>query len=178
MIDLRGHVGTRRQVRIERGIASEPLLNGYVLAMANGLILMHPFHDFEPDGYTVFREQDIVSLRSNEYERLWDRMLAGEGLLAGLDVAPEIDLSTISAVIMSAAARFRFVIVECEDEHEDIEDFYLGEPVEVVGDMIRLRTVDALGKWEPQIAAIPLTEITKVQFDTPFVRRFTKYIVE
>lgn len=178
MIDLRCHVGTRRKVRIERGIPSERLLNGYVLAMANGLILMHQFDGFEPDGYAVIREQDIVSLRSNEYERLWDRMLAGEGLLAGLDVAPEVDLSSMAAVIMSAAARFRFVIVECEDEHEDIEDFYLGEPVEVAGDIIRLRSLDALGTWEREIAAIPLADITKVQFDTPYERRFTKYIVE
>jgi hypothetical protein len=179
MIDLRCHVGTRRKVRIERNTPSEPFLNGYVLAMDNGLILMHPFDDFEPDGYTVIRERDVVSVRSNEYERLWDRMLDGEGLLAGLDEAPGVDLSNMQAVIVSVAAQYRFVIIECEDEDEDehIQVFYLGELVEVAGDVVHFRCLDALAKWDTEIAAIPVAEITKVQFDTPYVRRFTKYIV-
>ncbi|MDX2200453.1 MAG: hypothetical protein SF069_15975 [Phycisphaerae bacterium] len=176
MIDLSGHVGTRQKVRIERNRPPQRLLNGYVLAVWNGLVLMHQFHDFEPDGYTLIREQDVVGVRSNEYERLWDRMLAGEGRLEGLDADLAIDLSNMQTAIRSAAAQFRFLIIQCEDQHEDIQDFYLGELLEVEGDVVRLRSLNALARWDEQVAEIPVAEITNVQFDTPYIRHFTKYI--
>lgn len=178
MIDFSYLVGTRRKVRIERDRPSHRLLNGYVLATKNGLILMHPFDDFEPDGYAVIRAQDVVGIRSNQYERLWDRMLSGEGLLGGLDAMLEIDLSSVQAVVVSAAALFRFVVIQCEDEQEDIMDFYLGNVVEVDHDIVRVRCLDGLAKWEEEIVEIPVNEITKVEFDTPYINRFTKYIVE
>lgn len=176
MIDLSGHVGTRQKVRIERNRPPQRLLNGYVLAVWNGLVLLHQFHDFEPDGYTLIREQDVVGVRSNEYERLWDRMLAGEGRLEGLDADLAIDLSNMQTAIRSAAAQFRFLIIQCEDEHEDIQDFYLGELVDIADDMIQLHCVSALAQWVEKIETIPVADITCVQFDTPYIRHFTKYI--
>lgn len=176
MLELQQHVGSRRQVRIERNRPSEPLLSGYVLTMQGDLILMHPFDDFEPDGYTIIRRQDIVGLRSNEYERLWDNMLEGEGLLNGLDRPPVIDLSSIQAAITSAASRYRFLAIECEDEHERLQDFYFAELLEVTSDAVHLRCVDGLARWEDEVAVVPTDEITKVQFDTPYLNRFAKYI--
>jgi len=177
MIDLSSYVGTRRKVRVERNRPSDRLVNGYILEIRNGLILIHPFDDFEPDGYAVIRVRDVVGVRSNHYERLWDRMLSGEGLLGGLDAAPEVDLSGMRSVIVSAAARFRFVVIECEDEHESLQDFYLGEVIDVVGDIVRFRCLNALANWDEEIVEIRMDEITKVEFDTPYIQRFTKYIV-
>jgi hypothetical protein len=178
VIDLAAHVGSRRKVRITRNRPSHRLINGYVLALQSGLVLLHSFDDFEPDGYAIIRERDVVGFRSNEYERLWDRMLQGEGLLAGLVAPPEIQLSDLPAAIRCVADWFRFMTIQCEDEIEDIQDFYLGEFIGVFGDTVHLRCVDALAQWEPQIAAIPLADITKVEFDTPYINHFTKYILE
>lgn len=178
MVDLNRHVGTRRKVRIERKTPSEPLLNGYIIAIKSGLVLMHVFHDFIPHGYCVIREKDIVSIRRSKYERLWDRMLAGEGMLAGLDTVPKISLSSVQTVIKSAAEQFQFIIVECEDEHEDVQDFYLGVPVKVTRNTVHLRHVNALAKWEDEISVIPAAEITKVQINAPYANCFAKYIVK
>lgn len=176
MVELQHHVGSRRMVRIERNRPSEPLLNGYVLAHRDGLVLMHPFDDFEPGGYAIIREEDIVSLRSDERERLWDRMLEGEGLLGGLDAPPTIDLSSMWAAITSAASIFPFLAIQCEDEHEPIQDFYFAELIEAAKNAVRLRHVDGLAKWYSDIAIVPTHEITKVEFDTPYLKRFAKYV--
>lgn len=176
MLNLARHVGSRQKVRLHRNRPSESLVNGYLLALRNGLLLMHPFDDFEPDGYMILREKDVVGTRSDEYERHWDRMLKGEGLLQGLAVPPQIDLAGLPSAIKSVAALFRFMAIHCEDEHEPLQDFYLGELAGIAGDTIQLRCIDALGRWEGQIADIPATEITMVEFDTPYIKRFTKYI--
>jgi len=176
MVELQHHVGTRRKVRLERNRPSNPLLNGYLLAKHDGLVLMHPFDDFEPNGYAIIRELDVVSLRSDEHERLWDRMLEGEGLLGGLDVPPTIDLSSMHAAIKSAASRSHFVSIQCEDKDEPNQDFYFAELVEATTDAIHVRHVNGLAQWEDDIAVVPTNEITMVEFDTPYLRRFAKYI--
>lgn len=35
---------------------------------------------------------------------------------------------------------------------------------------------DGLGQWEEEPAAISLDEITLVQFDTPYIKHFSKYV--
>ncbi len=77
------HLGTGKSLRVETRCTSNETLNGFLLGLSEQLGLMHCFHDFMPDGFTVFRLTDVMSIRSNEYERHWDRMLAGEGLLDG-----------------------------------------------------------------------------------------------
>lgn len=176
MVQLAEHVGTRRKVLLERSTPSDHRISGYVLAVDKGLVFLRQFDDFEPDGYCVLRERDIISLRSGEHERHWDHMLQSEGLLGGLRNPPRIDLSSMASAIQSIEALERFLIIECEDDREPIEDFYLGELVEIDTESVHLRTVDALGRWEPSVAMVPLVEITQVQFSTAYLRHFVKYI--
>lgn len=176
MVHLAEHIGTSRKVLLERSTPSHPRISGYVLAVEQGLVLLHQFDDFEPDGYCVLREHDITSLRSGEHERHWDHMLESEGLLGGLSDPPRIDLSSLASAIQSIAAIERFLIIECEDDREPIEDFYLGELVEIDAESVHLRSVDALGQWELNVAMVPVAEITQVQFNTAYLRRFVKYI--
>lgn len=175
MSHLSIHAGTRRKVRLERNRPSNPTLNGYVLDCANGLALVHPFDDFEPDGYAIIRERDITSVRQSDYEAFWDTMLEGEGLLGGLDGAPKIDLSSMAAAIESAAALHPFLAIECEDEDEPIQDFYFARVLHVTGTHVHLRCVDGLGQWE-EPDPVPLGDITMVQMATPYLTRFARYV--
>ena len=43
-------------------------------------------------------------------------------------------------------------------------------------DTISLLYVDALGHWDDVLTTIPINRITKVQFDTPYLRRFMRYV--
>lgn len=172
---LATHAGTRRKVRIERNRPCHRLLNEYVLDCANGLALIHTFDDFEPDGYAIIRERDIVSVRQGEYEAFWDRMLEGERLLGGLDAAPQIDLSSMSMAIASAADLYPFLAIQCEDEDEDIQDFYFASPSMISRSHVHLRCVDGLGRWE-EPEPVPLEDITLVEMGTPYLTRFARYV--
>lgn len=70
------------------------------------------------------------------------------------------------------------MIVECEDTDKEDEDFYIGELLEVQSRSIQFRDYDALGYWSKTPKSIKLTDITKVQFDTPYINIFSKYTRE
>jgi hypothetical protein len=174
--NIRKHVGTGKKIRLERPYPSNPRLNGYLLDVSNSLGLMHCFDDFEPDGYTVFRVDDVSDIRSDRHERHWDRMLKSEGLLGGLNLTAPIDITSIHKVIDSIARQYRRLIVECEERREDLEDFYIGQVASVDDDILRFDHFDGLGQWEKTTASIPLDEITLLQFETPYIQRFWKYL--
>jgi hypothetical protein len=179
MKDLLGsHLGTGKKIRITRRQPSEPRLNGYLLGLSSELGLMHTFDDFEPDGYTVFRSADVLGVRCGPYEQWWDHMFLSERLLAGLNMPHRIELSNMRSAILSIAAHYDQMIIECEDPDEDVEDFYIGVVLKVGIRFLQFRHYDGLGYWAQKASSIPLDEITKVQFDTPYIRIFSKYTRE
>jgi len=169
---------TGKKVRLTRQQPSEARLNGYILGVSEKLLLMHCFDDFEPDGYTICRIRDIVKLRHGPYEEWFDHMLRSELLVEGLKLRHRIDLSSWTTAIQSVARHYKQMVVECEDAKEDEEDFYIGEVVELRNRSIRFRYYDALGYWSAMPKSIAMAGITKVQFDTPYIKVFSKYTRE
>lgn len=153
-------------------------MHGYLLDASPAFAVLHPFHDFNPEGYSIIRTADIVEVRSGPGERLWDRMLAGEGKLDGLTLPIQVDLSTIRAVIESIDRAYGRMIVECEDLEEDIEDFYIGTVAEVDDSMLVFNHFDGFGEWAQEPGRIDLSEITVIQFATPYIDGFWKYLPE
>jgi len=174
-VSLAEHVGTGQMVRVDRGLSGEPTLHGYILGLSPELGLMHCFDDFEPDGYTLFRLEDVLSLERGAHEEHWDKMLGGEALLGGLKAPFKIDLTDMPSALRSMQASFSDLIIECEEESEEEGCFYLGRLLEVTRESVVLHYVDALGRWDDAPTIIPVERITKVQFDTPYLRRFMRY---
>lgn len=173
---LAEHLGTTQMVRIERSLSAEPSLHGYLVGLSPALGLMHCFDDFDPDGYTIFRLEDVLSHERGPHEKHWDRMLAGEGLLGGTRVPFEINLSNLQTAVASIQTHYADIIAECEDDSEEETSFYLGRVLEVSSEGISLLYVDALGHWDDVPSLIALERITKIQFDTPYLRRFMRYV--
>ena len=174
--ELEAFVGTRRKLRIHRRIPSEPTHNGYVVGLGDALVLVHQFHDFYPEGYAALRLEDITSIRSGPYERVWERMLEAEGLIAGLRLANPPRLSSVRELLIDLSTRRETVIVECEDLEDAIEDFYIGRILDVGADTLHFANFDALGNWDAEAHAIALDEITIVQFATPYARTFARHL--
>lgn len=174
--ELKPHLNSRKKVRIERRRPSNPRLNGYLVGLSGRLGMMHCFDDFEPDGFTIFHLDDIEEVRSNEYERHWDHMLVAEGLLHGLDQVPPINLRSISTAAVSAAEQFGMLIVECEELDEDIQGFYIGKLVSADDDALAFDNFDALGCWNETTHRIEWNEITLIQVDSAYLKRFSRYL--
>jgi hypothetical protein len=173
---LRSFAGSRKKVRLTRAIPSEARHNGFVLAVGRDWVLILQLHDFYPEGYTALRIEDITDLRSGDYERHWERMLAGEGILDRVALPHDVPLDDVSSLLKSLQLRGDNVIVECEDEEEDIEDFYIGRLLSVDDDSICFANFDGLGRWDEAPHTIRFEEITRVQFETPYVRTFSRYL--
>lgn len=175
---LQRFIGAGKKVRIERSFPSNPILNGFVIDASEDLCVMHCFHDFMPDGFSLFHIADVTSVRSGEYERHWERMLAGEGLLSALAKPPSLELETMESAINSIAAQYGGITVECEDAGNESEDFYIGSVVSSNSSEIVLRHFDGLGVWDDELSTISLNSISLVQFDTPYTNIFWKYLRE
>ena len=177
-MDLRPLVKSGEFVRIVRSRPSAPRLNGYVLACSDSLALMHIFDDFAPDGYSVLRIDDIQDIDRDEHQRHWHRMLAGEDLLGGLDLGFRPDLSAMHAAVESIWRQYHHIIIHCEAPDEPIQDFYIGYPLAVGPGGVIFRHFDARGRWHPMPDVINVAEITRVEFDAPYINRFSKYLTD
>lgn len=173
---IRARLGTRESVRIERSRPSNPHMSGYIVGCSGSLCMLHTFRDFAPDGYAVVRADDIVAVRCGPIERHWDGMLAAEGLLGGLERPPPIDLATMRTAIASADQHLGRMIIECEDSEEPIEDFYIGRVASLDDQSVSFDHFDALGCWTTTPDRIGFDEITMLEFETPYLQRFWKYL--
>src|SRR5262249_25569874 len=102
---LRSFVGIPTKVRLTRSIPSEPRLNGFILGVGRDLVLLQQFHDFYPEGYAVLRLRDVTDLRSGKYERHWERMLAGEGLLERVGIPYNVPLEDVPGLLKALQQR-------------------------------------------------------------------------
>lgn len=169
--------GARTKVRATRPMKRSPLLNGFVIAVGKEWALFHPFHDFYPEGYTVFRVRDVVELRSGEFERHWERMLEAESLLSGLEGPFDLPLDDVRALLEGIRRLGENVIVECEGaKMSQDDDFYIGRILQVDLETASFAHFDALGRWESKPQEIRLAEITLVQLRTPYVQTMSKYL--
>ena len=173
---LRQLAGTQRKVLITRARPSEPSIGGFVVDVSSELVLLAQYDGFYLDGFGAFLVRDVLEVRSGEYERQWEKMLAGEGLPTSFDKESLPSVADLPSLLTDLQRRGQNVIVECEDEDEDLEDFYIGRILEIREDHILFANFDALGQWDAEASEIFFDEITRVQLETPYGRIFSKYL--
>ncbi|MEM7235984.1 MAG: hypothetical protein AAF517_27710, partial [Planctomycetota bacterium] len=96
-------------------------------------MLLWQHHDFFPDGFTLVRVEDVTRVRFSDCERHFTRMFEAAGLVAEFPQSP-IELGSLPFMLGQLSARNEDFIVECEEEDENIEDFYLGRVIECADD--------------------------------------------
>ena len=173
---LQPHLNTRRRIRITRRRPSTPYLNGYLVGLSSSLGMMHCFSDFLPDGFTIFRLKDMVSIRCSEYEINFDRMLQQENLLAGLERKHSIDLKSMETALLSTARQAGIFTVECEELEKDFSDFFVGKLVSLANGRLTFDNFNPLGRWDDKSHHIQEDDITLVHFDSHYVSIFSKYL--
>lgn len=174
--ELADFVGTRQHIQIRRSFSANESFSGYLLALSDSLGLMHIFHDFSPDGYIVFRTRDVLDVRSNESDDFFHRIIKAEGLQSGLDLRLHVDLKSMRTAITSIHAQFGRLIVECERKKPEDDEFYIGQLSAVSTTKIYMNEFDAAGVWCEEPAEISIRNITLVQFESPYLQMFWKYV--
>jgi hypothetical protein len=170
-------VSTRKKVRVTRSYPGEALCNGFILGVSETWVLVHQFHDFSPEGYTTLRLRDISKCRSGKTEQVFESMLAAEGILEQVGISYQIDLTSTHSILENLQALGRNVIIECEHRKDpDSDEFYVGQIVKIDKERLWFVCFDVRGQWDEEGILIPLADITKIQFDTPYVNIFSKYL--
>jgi hypothetical protein len=170
-------VGLPRKSHLTRGYPGEPSHNGFVLGLGRDLLLLHQFHDFYLEGYTALLVADIKRVRSGEHERFWEEMLRGEGLMERIGISYQVPLEDFPPLLTFLHGRNQYVIVECEDrKNADYDDFFIGRIVSLDDESVSILGFDSVGRWENTPSIIAYSDITKIQFDTPYINTITKYL--
>lgn len=174
---LESLAGTRKMVRLTRAFPGEQHCYGFILRISQTWILVHDHGDTQLYGYSLFRVADVTKARSGKYERFWDHMLQGEGLLDQVGVDCEIDLESTIQVLKSLKELGKYVIVECESRDDsEYDEFYIGQIVKVTRKHLWFVHFDAVGQWEDDGVKLPLDDITRIQFDTPYINIYSKHV--
>lgn len=174
---LQNLIGAPKLVAVTRDIPDEPRLNGFVAALGREWVLLQQLYEFYLDGYAAVRLADITDFCSGDEERIWERMLDGEGVLSQVtDPDKTIPLDNISQLLQAFRWAGENIIVECEIADDDLDSFYIGEVLSVDENSVSFANFDTVGKWDEEPHIIPFSKITKVQFQTPYVRIFSKYL--
>lgn len=171
------YIQTRQFVCVRRRGLLYLSIRGFVLAVSDRLALLHKFNNFDPDGYTILRVDDTEQIEAGQSEAHWERMLRAEGLVGGLELPVTIDLTTLHSAIESIQASFEYMILNCDDD-DDLRrwDWLAGHPLSMERDRLSFRHYDKLGRWHAEPAVISFDEITSIEFDNPYLNRFTRYL--
>jgi hypothetical protein len=170
-------VGRPKKVHLTREFPGEPTHNGFVLGLGHDLVLLHQFHDFYAEGYTALRVAEIKRVRSGKHERFWETMFRGERILEHVGIPYEVPLDDFRSLLNFFHRRGQHVIIECEGrESADHDDFYIGELVAMDEETTSILHFNAMGQWDREPSVVAYDDITKIQFDTPYINIMSKYL--
>ena len=168
--DLEGARDDRSFVQVRRS-RGELVIDGFVLAVGERVVLLQQFRDFAPDGWTLLRIDDIVGI---EIARdFWQRVLRAEDLGPHPLPLPIDGPLTFTSALRAAGGRGRLAIVECEAENDE-DDFLLAQVLTVDDLRARLRPVSMEGTWFT-VETIVMTTVTRVQLETPYALMYAKH---
>ena len=166
----------KRIVTIVRDLPGEPYEYGFVLGVGH-LVLLNQFHDFYSEGLAAIRLDEIASVRCGKSERFFTDIILKEGLKQDYPNACEIDLSSAHLFIKSLRSQYDSVILECESRVWAAEDeFYLGRVLKVDEGRTVLRCIDSSGTWDPEPITVDHQDLTKIQFDTPYINLISRHM--
>jgi len=169
-------VGTQRVVKLARYLQEELLHSGCVVGIGRDWVLLYQFHDFTAAGYIALRMGDLKKFRCAKTEGFYQQMLASEGLLDTAMVPQDLPRDDVASLLRALQNRKENVIVECEDSPDDLQDFSIGQILLFDDDTLYFAHFDEIGRWSKTPHTIPLDEITSIEFETPYIQTFSKYL--
>ena len=166
---IEGFVGQPKFLRLFLSFDEEITSHGFCLGMGKELVLMKVFHDFYSEGYEAIRLSDIKSVESKAKDSFFTDILREEGILKIVDLKYEIDLTNFRSLLQCLHDLKKPVII-------DTDDFLLGRIIAVKDTSIVLHGVDVSGNWDEKTTETEYSSIKKIQFDTPYLNTFLKYV--
>ena len=114
--------------------------------------------------YTKTFEQGVAKGRAVEFD----------ANARDLMPTPEIQISDDRVLIASLRRTGKNIVIQSDDPDSDLQNFYLGPAVRVGKTRVKFASFDGLGIWSERHCAILFKEITRIQFETPYINAFSR----
>lgn len=149
-------------MRVYRDALEDGWISAYVLALGQEFVALETFDKAARlDGYSCLRYRDISDVVSPAPTAgLLEKALLARGLTRS--TAPEIDISSLPALIRSAGSAFPLVSIFLEGEDDDV--CYIGRVAGVADTEVRLHYIDPNGRFEASPSSYLLGGVTRVDF--------------
>lgn len=145
----------------------------FPIKLSKQLFLSITERDFQLDGFTVRRLEDVVA--AEPIRGTYMKIHKAEGNLERL-VAPPINISSWRAVSSCLCSSGEIVIVEHESLTKEECTFAIGRILAVGEQGMRFRSFDGAGHWDDRPMNIPYSQITSVTFGSRYITTYAKYI--
>lgn len=175
---LHRHVGARKKVRIGRVFSNNDYMNGFIHDISEQLLVIQQFYDFSCEGYSIVRLSDISYFRSDEHERFFEKILKAEGIIDQVEFKKNVPISDITTALSWFSECGKNIIIECESSESVDDEYHIGKVIEIDEEDVWFVGFNAIGEWDREEIALKSNEITRIQFDTPYIDIFSKYLKE
>lgn len=151
-------------------------LAGYLLAFSEDLLVIHNMLDFEPDGYSIRPLATLSDISKADHD-FYHMVCEREGWLSGLSPSWELDLSSMRNAIEDIQQRYKYLGLYWELEPGDFSHS-IGRVVYFDETSLIIQQFWHDGEWADLLLEIWYEDIHRVEFDTPYINMFAKYIEE
>lgn len=145
----------------------------FPLKLSGQLLLSVTERDFQLDGFTVRRLEDIEIVEP--LRGTYMKIHKAEGNIERL-VVPPINISSWRSVFSFLGSSGETVIVEHESIVKEECAFAIGRILAIGDQGVRFRSFDGAGRWDDRSIVIPYSQITSVTFGSRYIGVYSKYV--
>lgn len=163
-------------VQIERVHDDEESnINGILLNRSADFIHLVETEEFNFIGQVILPIDSFASLRCNEYDKTYKKILKKEGMLTKYEPSKtNVSLDSWAAIFSGLQDKGIHVIVECEDLFEP--SFTIGPIQKVTKKAVHVRYYDATGQLDKKATKVKFEDITLLKFEDRYTKVFSKYL--
>jgi hypothetical protein len=172
---IKNHLDKKKYTLLTRktGKTSTETSRGYILNFSEDFILLQETDDFKILGYNIFPLKQIISLRHNENDEFYDKIIKAEKEDKKIGIKYSVDLSSWATIFQSIKSRKLNVIIECENP--DNYSFDIGPIASLTKTSVYIQYMNGQGIIDKEPTKIDLKLITKLMFDDRYINTLTKY---
>ena len=164
--------------RITRRVAKDwdEISRGYIVDFSKDFVVIQECDDFRLLGFNILPITDFKSIRFNNNDKYYDKIMSLENEKENIGIKTKVDLSDWKNVFKSLRTNKKNVIIECENP--EIGTFTIGPIKRITDKNVFIQYFNASGFLDEKLTKIEFENITKIMFDDRYIDIFSKYTKE